>query len=99
MTENERVGWHHQLNGHGLEQTQGYSEGQGNLVCCSAWDPKEPDITYQLKNIRLSLAQLGLWFGYNQVEIKVSTELPSFLEALRMTLILNFMLLPESSVL
>ena len=29
------VGWHHQLNGHGFEQTQGDSEGQESLVCCS----------------------------------------------------------------
>ena len=25
----EMVGWHHQLNGHGFEQTPGDSEGQG----------------------------------------------------------------------
>ena len=25
------VGWHHKLNGHELEQTQGDSEGQGSL--------------------------------------------------------------------
>ena len=36
-TENEMVGWHHQLNGHGFEQTPGDGEGQGNLVCCSSW--------------------------------------------------------------
>ena len=29
MTEDEMVGWHHQLNGHGFEQTLGDSEGQG----------------------------------------------------------------------
>ena len=26
MKEDEMVGWHHQLNGHGFEQTLGYSE-------------------------------------------------------------------------
>ena len=26
-TEDEMVGWHHQLNGRGFEQTQGNSEG------------------------------------------------------------------------
>ena len=31
MTEDEMVGWHHQLNGHELEQTPGYGEGQGSL--------------------------------------------------------------------
>ena len=29
------VGWHHRLNGHESERTQGDSEGQGSLVCCS----------------------------------------------------------------
>ena len=37
MTENEMVGWPHQLNGHEFEQTLGDSEGQGNLACCSPW--------------------------------------------------------------
>ena len=36
-TENETVGWHHQLNGHEFEQTLGDSEGQQNLTCCSPW--------------------------------------------------------------
>ena len=45
MTENEIVGWHHQLNGHGLEQTPGNGEGQGSLACCSPWGRKELDMT------------------------------------------------------
>ena len=35
MTEDEMVGWHHQLNGHEFEQTPRDSEGQGSLACCS----------------------------------------------------------------
>ena len=34
-TEDEMVGWHHWLNRHEFEQTQGDSEGQGGLACCS----------------------------------------------------------------
>ena len=37
MTEDEVVGWHHQLNGHGFEQAPGGGEGQGSLVCGSLW--------------------------------------------------------------
>ena len=37
MTEDETVGWHHQLNGHDFEQIPGDSEGQGSLACCSPW--------------------------------------------------------------
>ena len=32
MTEDETVGWHHQLNGHELEQALGVGEGHGSLV-------------------------------------------------------------------
>ena len=31
MTEDEMVGWHHQLNGHELESTLGVGDGQGGL--------------------------------------------------------------------
>ena len=40
MTEDEMVGWHHQLNGHEFQQTPGDSEGQGSLACCSPWGPR-----------------------------------------------------------
>ena len=33
MTEDAMVWWHHWVNGHEFEQTQGHTEGQGNLVC------------------------------------------------------------------
>ena len=43
--EDEMVGWHHWLNGHEFEQTQGDSEGQGSLACCSQWGHKELETT------------------------------------------------------
>ena len=48
MTEDEMVGWHHQLDGHEFEQTQGVSDGQGGLVCCCSWGRKESDATEHL---------------------------------------------------
>ena len=59
LTEDEEVGWHHQLNEHGVEQTQGDSEGQGSLVCCSPWGCKESDTTYQLGNDNWILTPVG----------------------------------------
>ena len=41
MTEDEMVGWHHQLNGHEFEQTLGVGVEQGNLSCFSPWSCKE----------------------------------------------------------
>ena len=49
-TEDEMAGWHHRLNGHEFEQTQGDGEGQGNLTCCSPWGCKESDMTEQMNN-------------------------------------------------
>ena len=48
MTEDEMVGWHHRLNGHGFERALGDGEGQGSLACCSPWGHKEWDMTEQL---------------------------------------------------
>ena len=45
VTEDEMVGWHHQLNGREFEQTPGASEGQGSLVCCSLWNNKKSCLT------------------------------------------------------
>ena len=53
MTEDEMVGWHHQLNGHEFEQAPGNGEGQGSLVCCSPWGQKESDTTERLNNNHL----------------------------------------------
>ena len=48
MTEDEMVGWHHQLDGHESEQALGVGDGQGNLMCRSPWGCKESDTTEQL---------------------------------------------------
>jgi len=44
------VGWHHQLNGHEFEQTQGDSGGWGSLACYSSWGHKESGMTEQLNS-------------------------------------------------
>ena len=48
MTEDEMVGWHHQLNGREFEQAPGDGEGQGGLACCSPRSAKESDTTEQV---------------------------------------------------
>ena len=44
-TDDEMVGWHHQLDGHEFEQTPEDSEGPGSLACCRLWGCKESDVT------------------------------------------------------
>ena len=45
MTEDEMVGWHHQLAGHESEQALGAGDGKESLECCSPWSHKELDTT------------------------------------------------------
>ena len=44
-TEDEMVGWHHQLNGHEFEEAPEVGDGHGSLGCCSPRGRKESDIT------------------------------------------------------
>ena len=45
MTEDEVVGWRHQLDGREFEQAPGVGDGQGSLSCCSPPGRKESDKT------------------------------------------------------
>ena len=56
MTEDEIVGWHHQLDGHEFEKTLGDSEGWRSLVGRSPWGQKESNTTDQLNNSTVSLS-------------------------------------------
>ena len=59
------VGWHHQLDGHELEQAPGNGEGQGSLACCSPWGRKELDTTEQLNNdtkLDATFLLLGIYY-------------------------------------
>ena len=48
ITEDEMVGWHHQLNGHEFELTLGVGDEQGSLARYSPWGHKESDTTEEL---------------------------------------------------
>ena len=45
MTEDEMVGWRHQLDGHEFEQALGDGEGQGGMPCYIPWGHKLLDTT------------------------------------------------------
>ena len=55
-TEDEMVGWHHWLNGHGFGWTLGVGDGQGGLACCGSWGRKESDTTEWLNLTELNTA-------------------------------------------
>ena len=60
MAEDEMVGWHHQFNGHEFEQALGVGEGQGRLVCYSAWGHKKSDMTERPSNSNTTVKTLML---------------------------------------
>ena len=63
MTEDEMVGWHHQLNGHEFGWTPGVGDGQGGLACCGSWSCKESDTTERMNwtESHLNMGVLWVW--------------------------------------
>jgi len=45
VTEDEMIGWHHQLDGHEFEQAPGAGDGQGRLAYCSPLSCQKSDTT------------------------------------------------------
>ena len=75
-TEDEMVGWHHQLNGNEFEQTLGFGDGQGGLLCCGPYGCEESDTTEwlnwtELSNILITCVILQrvnvMPFGYRHI--------------------------------
>ena len=50
MTEDEMLGWHHQLNRHENEQAPGDGDGRGGQVCYNPWSCKESDTIERLNS-------------------------------------------------
>ena len=66
ITEDEMIGWYHQLNGHESEQAPGVGDGQGSLAFCNPWGRKEYDKTErsnwtELKAQRACCINYVLW--------------------------------------
>ena len=58
-TEDEMVGWHHQLNGHEFEQAPGVGDGQRSLGCCSPRGHKEAETAERLNYLGLGSLAAG----------------------------------------
>ena len=81
VTEDEMVGRHHWLHGHELEQTEGDSEGQGSLACCSPLGRKELDTMEWLNNnsvIGSDGAGQPCWRGWYTCDHWCVKNLPTF---------------------
>ena len=67
-TEDEMVGWHHQLDGHEFGWTPGVGDGQGGLACCSPWVTKSQtwlsDYWTELNTVKVNICwTLNKWCG------------------------------------
>ena len=60
MAEDEMVGWHHQLIGHGFGWTPEVGDGQGGLACCDSWGQTWLSNWTELNNTRAISVQLSL---------------------------------------
>ena len=45
MTEDEMVGWYHQLSRHEFKQVLAVGDGQGSLACCSIWGHSQTQLS------------------------------------------------------
>ena len=77
-TEDEMIGWHHQLNGHEFWnlKAQGIGDEHGSLACCSPWGHKESNTAEWLnwtdENFEVVLLPL------HYLSYLISAILPSF---------------------
>ena len=74
MTEDEMVGWHHQLDGHEFEWAPRVGDGQGSLMCCSPWGGKELDTTEWLNWTELILKLLEKYWEWKTVSVAKQTD-------------------------
>ena len=54
-TEDEMVGWHHQLDGYEFAWTPAVGDGQGGLACCDSRGRRESDTTERLNWTELKI--------------------------------------------
>ena len=64
------VEWHHQLNGHEIEQSPRVGDGQGGLACCDSWGHKGSDTTEglicsDLKSLQIVTTAMKLKDAYS----------------------------------
>ena len=62
MTEDEMVGWHHQLNDMSLSKLREL----GSLACCNPWGCKESDTTEQLNR-----SEYHYYIYYNFINLTI----------------------------
>ena len=63
--QDEMVGWHHWLNGHGFGWTLGLGDGQRGLACCSSWGHR---VGHDRTELNMAYGILVPWQGIEPEE-------------------------------
>ena len=74
-TEDELVGWYHQLDGHGFGRTPGVGDGQGGLACCDHGVAKSRTRLSDWTEVLLMFSAIDAHYLLNQKLPKKITEL------------------------
>ena len=100
-TEDEMVGWHHWLDGHGFGWTLGVGDGQGGLAYRGSWGCKESDMTEWLNWTELisltGCPQGSLAIRYSllpEYTLDKGHEIQVFLHSLFKSGVFGFILIP-----
>ena len=84
MIEDEMVGWHYQLNGHGFGWTPGIGDRQGGLECCRSWGCKESDMTEWLNWAEYSIVYVyHSFFIHSSVDVHLGCKGLVLMERIR----------------
>ena len=85
-TEDEMVGWHHQLDRHEFEQALGIGDRQGSLAYCSPRGCRASDTTEWLNNNELGIRILKSNMILASKNSQISSPLISFLKKIKINL-------------
>ena len=76
-TENEMVGWHHQLNGHEFEQAPGFGDGQGSVLQATWLQRVKNDWVTELNwTEALLYTSVHWWLDFRAAEVPFSNMTP-----------------------
>ena len=98
MTEDEMVGWHHRLNGHGFGWTLGVGDGQGGLACCGSWGHRVGHDPATELNWTEGARWNNLFNQWQQLSIYVWVSFANFFPQIAIAFFLNYIIVNTNNM-